>query len=69
MKVVSHEEFKAFLAGYPRPLTGDKCGIAEPPFVGYYDFGAAEGLDALVASYHEYPNPRDRVYRIKETLA
>jgi hypothetical protein len=64
-KVVDHEDFKKFVMNYPRSLSADVCGISEPALVGYYDFSAAKGLDALVAKYHQTQNP---IYMISEHL-
>lgn len=67
-KEVDYETFMGFLVMYPRKLTPDKCGISEPPLVTYSDFEAAEGFDAVVAKYHEYPAKAQRVYKISEHL-
>ena len=67
-KEVSREDFIAFVSMYPRQLSSDICGISEPPLVGYYDFSAAKGIDALVAKYHQHPVPALRVYKVSEHL-
>lgn len=66
---VSEELFTKFVKEYPRKLTGDKCGISEPPLVTYSDFSAAKGFDAVVARYHDYPkHSGKRIYGIRKHL-
>ena len=67
-KAVSKEEFSAFLDSYPRPLSFDKSGISDPPFVTYNDFTLGKWPESIVAS-HSYSNmlgtiPSD--WKIKE---
>lgn len=64
MQIVTKDQFDAFIRSYVPELTCDVSGICEPPLVGYYDFAKAEGLEALVASYHLHLDPAKRVYRI-----
>lgn len=65
---VSYEDFCRFLDEYPRKLSGDVCGISEPPLVGYYDFETTQGWGALVAKYHQESIPQNRIYKISRHL-
>lgn len=38
---VTHEEFRAFLSGYPSKLEHNCTTICEPPMHGYYDWSKA----------------------------
>lgn len=46
---VTEDEFKAFLAAYPRKLDVDVYAIADPPWRNYHDFTSGSGWDSLVA--------------------
>ncbi len=41
MKLLTKDEFTAWLAAYPRPLSRNVCGIVEPPVVTWNDFEKA----------------------------
>ena len=58
---VTKEQFTEFIAGYPRRLETDVCGIVEPPQLSYYDFTLGEGPAAQVATV-SLGEPRE--YRI-----
>lgn len=64
MKRVSKEEFDNFLKNYPRRLTYDCCGIADPPSISYNDFDMANRWPySVVARTHVYSsNPKDYYY-------
>jgi hypothetical protein len=57
-KRVTKNEFDAFVASFPRPLTRDVTGICEPPMLSYNDFSGdkiwPESMVARVALYDRY---------------
>ena len=65
---VSHEEFRAFIADYPRKLDAQVTGICEPPLAAWYDFEASDGIRAMVAKYHIVPDVTDRRYSVSRHL-
>jgi len=67
-KQVTKEEFDKFVKEYPRKLTGDCCGICEPPSVTFNDFALANRWPhSVVARTWSYSDdPHDRYYEPEE---
>ena len=67
-KVVSEDEFIAFVNNYPRKLVRDVTGICDPPAVSYNDFELADRWPySIVASGHIWSDdPKHYFYCPKE---
>ncbi len=67
-KQVNKEEFKQFLASYPRHLDVDVTGICDPPLITYNDFTLADCWPySVVAKTYAYDDsPDDYFYEPEE---
>ena len=68
MKRVTKEEYIEFINKYPRPLTGDCCGIYEPPIITYNDFELANRwpYSIVARTWYYSDNPDDYPYYTPE---
>ena len=67
MESVTEEEFNQFLKDYPRLLSRDVAGMADPPVISYNDFELAEKWPfSVVAQTHAYSNDPDDYYYVPE---